>query len=219
MAVLQEIKIPVDLGGLLGGVAGPINLPPPDAPGKDPGDEPKKPPPPPPRSKNLQFAIQKQEHSNWCWAAVAVSVADFYDKTSRRQCDLVNQRRGLKTCCSEPDGSDTKRCDQPDHLEQALSDLNHFSEQVGVLTFREVQNEIVLGRVMGIRIAWPPPPPQDHVGHAITLDGYYVTDSGERYVIGKDPAPGDSFAMLYDEFKSHYGDNRDGTWHLTYRTK
>ena len=212
MAILQDTAMPVDLGTLLGNVLGPINLPPADAPGPEPPD---RPPPRPPRSKQLSFTVQKQEQDLWCWAAITVSVADFYDGTTSRQCDLVNRRRGRQTCCSEPDASDETRCNIADVTSQALQDVNHLDAVVGVLTFRQVQDEIVENNVIGVRIAWP----GTDVGHAITLDGYYITDDGTPTVIGKDPAPGESFSMPYDEFKTAYGDNKDGTWDKTLKTK
>lgn len=213
MGLLQASVLPLDLGGVLGGLPGTINLPPPDAPGPEPpGEE----PPPPPRSDGLDFHIQAQEQGNWCWAAVATSVANFYDGTSRRQCDLVNQRRSLTTCCSEPDASDDKLCNQADDTAAALADVGHHAGTSDLaLTFLRVQGEIMQDRLIGVRIEWA----GQTVGHAVVLDGYYVTDGGDQYVVGDDPSPGDSFAMRYEEFKNQYGTNKDGSWDLTHFTR
>jgi len=39
----------------------------------------------------LNFPMQQQKETEWCWAAVAVSVAAFYQGVSPPQCDVVNK--------------------------------------------------------------------------------------------------------------------------------
>ncbi|HEX8456083.1 MAG TPA: hypothetical protein VF656_02080 [Pyrinomonadaceae bacterium] len=59
----------------------------------------------------LPFVMQTQKREEWCWAAVSVSVAKFYNSQSPwRQCQLVNNQLGLANCC--PSGGPAE-CDQP----------------------------------------------------------------------------------------------------------
>jgi hypothetical protein len=59
----------------------------------------------------LKFTMQHQLQSEWCWAAVSVSVAHYYDARSPwTRCKMVNAQTGNTTCC-ENGGSDA--CNQP----------------------------------------------------------------------------------------------------------
>src|SRR5260370_26671301 len=73
----------------------------------------------PPRNKiMMSFSVQRQLQSNWCWAAVAASIADYYDpNTTETQCTIAN--RCLKrTDCSTTVGrcAPNSACNQPHWL-------------------------------------------------------------------------------------------------------
>jgi hypothetical protein len=68
---------------------------------------------------NLNFAMQTQLQSEWCWAATSSSVSHFYDLASTfTQCSIVNNQQNQMTCCA--DGS-TPQCNTPWYLNQALA--------------------------------------------------------------------------------------------------
>lgn len=159
--------------------------------------------------------MQKQEQGMWCWAAVAASIANFYDGTAGRQCDLANQEFSQSTCCSEPDASDGNVCNRASDMEISIKRVNHHaSTSDTAATFKRVQDEIVQNRLIALRIEWQ----GQSVGHAVILDGY-SQDSDGQWVLGDDPGNGDSFAYTYEEFKNRYGDNKDGSWDITYFTR
>ena len=75
----------------------------------------------------IDFEMQKQQHSNWCWAAVAVSVARYFDPDSTWcQCRLASrmakrEKLNVAGCgtCRNP-SSVPKKCNQPWYLQKAL---------------------------------------------------------------------------------------------------
>src|SRR5690349_8839227 len=87
--------------------------------------------------KRLEFRIQQQELSKWCWAAVAVSVERYFDPTSTlEQCDVANKVLPKKypadplpksdcacccQCCCEPDS-----CNKPAELARALQKIHKW---------------------------------------------------------------------------------------------
>jgi hypothetical protein len=98
--------------------------------------------------------MQPQEQSNWCWAAVSVSVAQFFSAGTiwSQQCDLANQELG-QTCC--PAGNNAAVCDVPWYLDQALARVGHLNTWApGYQTIGRIQLEINAHRPMGVRIGW-----------------------------------------------------------------
>ena len=68
--------------------------------------------------------MQHQEQTQWCWAAVSVSVAIFYHTTTFKQCDMANWAFAQTTCCV--DGS-TAQCNKPSTLLAALTHVGHMN--------------------------------------------------------------------------------------------
>src|SRR4051795_10347923 len=49
----------------------------------------------------VDFEMQHQCHSSWCWAAVAASVAGFYNESSTfTQCQIADLELHRNDCCS-----------------------------------------------------------------------------------------------------------------------
>src|SRR5258708_20108493 len=73
----------------------------------------------------LGFTMQTQQQTQWCWAAVSVSVNLYYHPTSgQTQCTVANTAMGQTTCCT--DGS-TAECNQPWFLDQALQIVGNLN--------------------------------------------------------------------------------------------
>src|SRR5690242_18625633 len=98
------------------------------------------------------FQIQTQEQDQWCWAAVSVSVARYFDPTCMlTQCDVAHNVVG-QDCCSAP-----ALCNSPQPLQNALA-----LEEVGslrdvqprTLSFDDVADEIRKGFPIAVRIEW-----------------------------------------------------------------
>lgn len=167
------------------------------------------------------FAMEKQGQDNWCWAAVAVSVARKYNSASAwTQCRLATafyaQHGHNKNCCSN--GLD---CSQPQALSQVFAITGNLAGQAMAHTvpFNDLVREIDAGRPVCVRIGWPTSPPS---GHFIAITGYRVTESGGVFVEAQDPVnpPGSIKEMPFAVLVSDYGAaTDDGAWTHTYLTR
>ena len=108
-------------------------------------------------AQTLNFVIQQQIETNWCWAAVSTSVSLFYDPQSMwKQCGVAEKALSRNDCCSDPAAaSDPGRCNSPWYLDKALiitGNLNRMESRR--LAFNEVQAEIAAKKPIGCRVGW-----------------------------------------------------------------
>jgi hypothetical protein len=154
----------------------------------------------------LAFTMQPQQQTEWCWAAVSVSVNLYYHPASgQTQCAVANIAMGQSTCCQ--DGS-TPQCNQPWFLDQALSivgDLKAWSP--GKVPFTTVKSEINDCRPLCLRIGW-----NGGGGHFVAVYGFSNTNN--RLNVG-DPWYGNS-VVKYALFPGNY--QGGGTWTDSYTT-
>ncbi len=160
-------------------------------------------------SNNLQlnFAMQHQQQTNWCWAAVTVSVSAFFKPTtSWTQCTLVNAEFARNDCCTS--GS-ISACNKPWYLQKSLKRTNNLeSWSSGTGTMSKIAFEINNGNPICVRIGW-----SGGGGHAVAIDGY---DIDLNIVKIDDPWYGASDVTL-DTFKNaYYG---TGKWTHKYFVK
>jgi len=185
--------------------------------------------------KIIRFRIYLQEQSQWCWAAVAVSIERYFDRASTmRQCNVANRMLDelpdASDCFPDDDkccgGCDDCKCcwhpeccNYPARLEDALQKIHKWRTTLDrPLRFDEIQREINAGRPICVGITWESgnsgPAPKGskdsrHKGHFVVIRGYRVLSSGIRQVYVADPL-NPSALVLYDEFLSaYYG---DGHW-------
>src|SRR4051812_11426703 len=130
----------------------------------------------------LEFDMQQQLQTYWCWAATSVSVSHFYDQSSSwTQCRMVNEERAQTTCCV--DGT-SNHCDVTNVLDKPLKRAGVFDRMVAeALSFDEIRDEIDAGRPVGWRIEWA-----DERGHFAVIEGYL--DGDTRRLAIEDPAFG-----------------------------
>lgn len=161
-------------------------------------------------SKDLNFTMQQQQQSEWCWAAVSTSAALFYNPASPwTQCTLVNAQLNQTTCCQ---GGSASPCNQPWFLESALQatgNLDHFS--TGSEPLPSVENQIAKGAPLGVRIGW-----QGGGGHFIAVVGYDDSQPGAETVTVADPLYGPSIVSYSTFLNSYQG---SGSWTHSYFTK
>jgi hypothetical protein len=158
--------------------------------------------------KDLDFQMQKQEHSNWCWAAVSVSVDRFFDSgSSWQQCGMAHAELGLPCC----EGTD-QRCNKPFFLEQALDRVGRLkgSPQPAPLSFSQIKLELDAGHPVGVRIEW-----NDGSGHFVLITGYNETPGVQRLTID-DPFY-DRSRVSYSGFLNRY--QGSGAWTGTFFLK
>jgi hypothetical protein len=159
--------------------------------------------------KHLTVTMQTQDQTNWCWAAVAASIADYYGSNVKTQCQIVTDMLpGAATarCCT--DGS-SAQCNKPYQLLKSLGDVGHLAatgSEPKPLKPEIVQSEIGAGRPVGIQIFW-----RDTGGrHFIAVTGY-----AESSVDVRDPFYGPTttpYLKLRDDYLGR------GTWTRSYRT-
>jgi len=180
--------------------------------GPPPGLPPSGPPPggkaAAPGGGGIPFTMYLQEQSNWCWSAVSVSVAQYYNPGTpwKSQCDLASAELGL-TCC--PAGS-TPGCNVPWYLDQALTRTNNYKTYAaGAATTAQIQSELGLLRPLGVRIAW-----SGGGAHFVILSDYFSSASID-YVTVEDPIFAQS-TLTYAAFCSAY--QGSGSWSHSYWT-
>lgn len=130
----------------------------------------------------LNFTMQNQIQTLWCWAATTVSVSAYYDpQNDWTQCAMVNAEKELTICCEH--GS-SKECDQTNVLDAPLSRaevLDH--KQRGSVGYDLIRQEIDAGRPLAFRVGW-----SGGGGHFAVIEGYQ--SFGDEWVAIDDPERG-----------------------------
>lgn len=159
--------------------------------------------------RRLDFTMQHQQQTQWCWAATSVSVAKHYRSWSGwTQCLMVNAEKGQTTCCTNGSSS---ACNQPHVLDAPLNRAEVLDHMVGgTLSYSDLQDEINAGRPVAWRIGWG-----GGGGHFAVIEGHRVL--GGQWVAVDDPWYGASDVPLATLTGGTYQGN--GTWTHTYFTK
>jgi hypothetical protein len=165
------------------------------------------------------FVMQAQQETDWCWAAVAVSMNAFLDpqplNATWTQPSLATKVLALEfqwnppvDCSADPH----QTCDKPAGLDDALGvtgNLRQAGAMFGqILDFASIQCWIDQQLPLGARIVWP-----EGGAHFIALSGYLVFASGEQKVVVQDPIYGPSvqdYSSLRGQYIYH------GSWNDTY---
>jgi hypothetical protein len=160
-----------------------------------------------PQWHRLHFFLQHQHHSNWCWAALATSVALYFRPASTwTQCAVANGELRRKDCCGKRAG---RLCNVYGHLQISLKIVDHLDHRVhGTATFGQVQREVDGGRPLGVRTAW-----SGGGAHFLAIIGY---DVPLQMLCVDDPLFGKS-DVDYSTFCADYHDS--GTWTDSYYVK
>lgn len=167
----------------------------------------------------IDFEIQRQQHSNWCWAAVATSVACYFDPDSGWcQCRMASRmakltRLKVKSCGTCGHATPVPAaCNRPWYLEKALALAGRIkgNPQPKPLDFSRIRRRIKEGRPICVRILWGQGPD----AHFVVISGCHRSKSGELWVDVEDPDSGSS-TWRFDEFLSNY-QYAQGHWVATY---
>jgi|SRR5215471_15625682 len=155
--------------------------------------------------KQLVFVMQRQERNNWCWSAVATSIALFRSAASGwTQCKLATAELGQGNCCA------AGTCDTDWFLNRALNrtgNLRAFSS--GAESLASIQSEIDSDLPLGVRIQW-----RGQGGHFVAITG---CDTINNLVTVSDPLEDESVTLDYDRFVSSY--EGIGSWSHSYFTQ
>ena len=164
------------------------------------------------RSRNLGFSVQRQMHSNWCWVAVATSVARYYNPESKwTQCAVANRKLGRRDCCGN--GVNGK-CNVTGHLKESLALVRHAERRpelksIGRISFNRVQREIDAGRPLGVRTQWR----GSESAHVLVIMGYH----SEFELLSIEDSLFGSSHWHYHAFWQNY--RHSGQWKNSYYTK
>ena len=162
------------------------------------------------RQNILQGYIrQTQEQTQWCWAACAASVGNYYNESKNyTQCYIaytsLKTKYGSNTpnCCVTP-----ASCNTPWNFVDPLEAVNSYgSNQQGQIDFEIIQEQIDKGRPIGTCVEW-----SGGGAHFMMITGY----NGNNITI-QDPQEGQE-SIEYSSYTSKYGNS--GKWTWTYFTK
>lgn len=153
----------------------------------------------PPRTQVLDYVTQNQFQTNWCWVAVATSIAAYYTPaTTWTQCKFVNAVNGWAGCCNSPTPAYCNIGGQVDVAMSKSGNLGYVSPTTP--TFGTFCGTIDAGTPLVVNVSW------DAGGaHSVTLYGYTTP----QVVYIADPDLGYS-AMNYGDFPTKY--HTGSTW-------
>lgn len=150
---------------------------------------------------SLNFTMQKQTQTNWCWAAVSASVGNYYGTGSWTQCGVATAALD-RNCCNQPGP-----CNVYGYLDSALTITRSFNGMnQGSLQLSAIENQINMGRPIGLRCAW--------YGGGAHFLAIYGTNG--NYLLIADSIYGYSTRAL-NAFPGSY--NGGGNWTNTYFTR
>jgi hypothetical protein len=160
------------------------------------------------QSSVLNFNMEAQTQSNWCWAATSKSISRFYATFLNpwTQCKIASEELG-KTCCTSPVPGP---CNVPWYLDRALSRTQNFVELKGTMTWESVKAEIDKGLIVGTRIGW-----SGGGGHFMAIYGVSKVWNTKYFHID-DPIYGKS-VLTVSQFSNNY--QGSGSWTHSYITK
>lgn len=156
-----------------------------------------------------KYPHQLQYLDEWCWAAVASSIAEFYNDTTNWTQNALAAKFLSPTCqvinanTTNPPSECKNTCDFIKVLSDA--ELNNYAWQYGQLRFDQIQRQINAGWPLCCIINW------DTLSHVISIIGY----SGNSLLVS-DPQCNGIFAIDYNDFSITY---REGNWTTTIGTK
>ncbi len=155
----------------------------------------------------LNFQPLAQTYGNWCWAACSTAIARFYDaNTAWTQCLVANDQKGVSNCCTSAGGN--APCNTYGSLSEALKTVGHYvSHNSSITSFADVEQEVLKGRPLGIRVAW-----SGGGAHFIAATG---TEDDECVWIA-DSGGGTLSLVDYDTLKTAY--RGSGSWTNSYFT-
>lgn len=131
-----------------------------------------------------KLTVDPQCQDEWCWAAVAVAIQQFYPPpTAVKQCQVVDLVLPGNDCCHN---ASSTNCTMPVLLEDVLAKIKHFRglhpPPNNDLEVKLLKDEIDAGRPVCIRFQV-----SQKDGHFSIVKGYDDTDSNNLKILIIDP--------------------------------
>lgn len=159
---------------------------------------------------SINFTVQPQEMSCWCWAAVAASIGRYYTPTSGwMQCEVANGALDRSDCCSAP--SDPWVCNVTWDQTSSLSVTENLASATGQLSVAQVIGQLQAQRPIAVDFHW-----RGGGGHGFVIIGYNKIMHSEKYVF-EDPWFGRTNEFVWG-FPTHYYLG-PGIWSGSYLTQ
>lgn len=144
----------------------------------------------------LRIALERQEQSRWCWAAIAVSLATFYGTRSVSQRQLVAEILG-----GDAPGEDRDR-NADARLIDALVAVGCYAHwSPGRPDPARLNSEIESGRPACLRIVWA----GSGASHFVVIDGFAQGRDRPAEIEVADPSGARSLHRLGEFAKSYRG--------------
>ncbi|WP_197289749.1 fascin domain-containing protein [Saccharothrix sp. NRRL B-16348] len=165
--------------------------------------------------QSVDFDMQHQEQTWWCWNAASVSVAKFYNRNAAWTQGLLANAEFARNDCVVDAGRESP-CNWGRWPDGPLDKVGHFGERLNnALTSMQLATELAKPAPVVVNIAWRDGNGTIVGGHIVALRGRSLRD-GVEWVSVSDPWSGDS-DMTYDNFRNRYPDN--GLWNVSYKTR
>lgn len=118
------------------------------------------------------FHYFQQERDNWCWAACAKMVFDYFEINEDRQCEIAETVFAPKSCCNS-----RTSCDKA-YWASLVFDAYSFAYRFknSALSFQEVDQEIKADRP--VEVYWKWNAGNRNSGHLVIVSGTYPPTSG-----------------------------------------
>ena len=128
---------------------------------------------PAPASIVKGFVMQHQQQHNWCWAAVAASIQNFFNPPASQvtQCQIATRAFPNISGGCESGGKPNTACNLPNSLTTVLGAWHRLAAApiLRPLSFSEIQRTIDAGFPIPLRIVWDDDPTTAHVA---VITGY-----------------------------------------------
>ena len=169
------------------------------------------------RSVTLKrFRVQRQEQTQWCWAAVTASLMSLLDPNNQTQSSVVHESLT---------SDDLNRPQDLTEIARKLGlAVKYTSRQLALYELRDGINQ---GLPIPLQINWRKADGELGAGHYVVLTGIGpdVSDEGQTLIKIEDPSKGElqmTFAELKDDYpgaanKHLYAQAHSGVWTYTHR--
>lgn len=161
--------------------------------------------------KKLAMSIEHAVPSNWCWAAVASAIANFYGG-STSPCEIATKCLKKGDCCTPPTTNEDPRNSEAG-IAGALIAIGQTGDNSPWLQFDDLVDEIKSQHPVCCHIEWPSGSVPS--GHFLIVVG---VDEAAKTVDVLDNQFGDKDGMPYDQLRNGYL-NGVGEWGATFLTR
>ncbi|CAN7324124.1 hypothetical protein ELH58_10355 [Rhizobium ruizarguesonis] len=164
------------------------------------------------KGRSFNFTIQRQEQTNWCWAAVSATVVQYYhNETYWKQCDIVTEALKEDACFGD---ASAPHINKQWELDKALSIVGCLK----MMTDKNVPEEVVFHEIaerrpLGARIHW-----KGGGGHFVVIRGWFIGEDDALWYVVEDPVKngGGTRTMPAAKFEKAFGRLGHGSWSHSY---